>query len=94
MLGCPPFAPSAGQKLIYVRENPLRKDPVKNSDDWPFQERVRDIQWTAIEGEGTRGTEIRDAVECVPTGEGRLNSGGSLRESVRMQRGPAALVAG
>jgi len=34
------------EKLIYVRENPLRKDLVKDSDDWPFQGRIHDLQWT------------------------------------------------
>ena len=33
------------EKLAYVRENPLRKNLVKNPDDWPFQGRVHDIQW-------------------------------------------------
>jgi hypothetical protein len=33
------------EKLAYVRENPLRKNLVKNPDDWPFQGRVHDVQW-------------------------------------------------
>jgi len=31
---------------ISVSENPQRKALVKDSDDWPFQGRIHDIQWT------------------------------------------------
>ena len=34
------------EKLIYLSENPQRKALVKDSDDWPFQGRIHDIQWT------------------------------------------------
>jgi len=33
------------EKLIYVQENPLRKNLVKHPDEWPFQGRIHDIQW-------------------------------------------------
>src|SRR5438552_14340426 len=33
-------------KLTYVQENPLRKNLVKSSEQWPFQGRVHDIRWT------------------------------------------------
>jgi putative transposase len=33
------------EKLLYVKENPLRKGLVKNPDQWLFQGRVHDIQW-------------------------------------------------
>jgi putative transposase len=33
------------QKLIYVRENPVRKGLVNNPTDWPFQRRIHDLQW-------------------------------------------------
>lgn len=35
------------EKLSYVRENPLRKGFVKNSDDWPYQGRIHDLKWLA-----------------------------------------------
>ena len=34
------------EKLAYVRENPLRKGLVSESDDWPYQGRIHDIKWT------------------------------------------------
>jgi putative transposase len=33
------------QKLEYVANNPVRKELVKRSDDWPFQGRLVDLVW-------------------------------------------------
>jgi putative transposase len=33
------------EKLLYVQQNPLRKDLVKDPADWKLQGRVHDIQW-------------------------------------------------
>ena len=35
------------EKLAYARENPIRKNLVRRSEDWPSQGRIHDIQWTA-----------------------------------------------
>ena len=35
------------QKLMYVRENPVRKQLVTQPDDWPCQGRIHDLRWTA-----------------------------------------------
>ena len=35
------------EKLAYVRENPLRKQLVVKSEDWPYQGHIHDIRWTA-----------------------------------------------
>jgi len=35
------------EKLIYVRENPLRKQLVVQPDNWPYQGRIHDLCWTA-----------------------------------------------
>jgi hypothetical protein len=34
------------EKLAYVRENPLRKKLVEKAEDWPYQGRIYDLQWT------------------------------------------------
>jgi putative transposase len=34
-------------KMNYVRENPLRKHLVIQSDNWPYQGRIHDLRWTA-----------------------------------------------
>lgn len=34
------------EKLIYVRENPLRKALVTQLDEWPYQGRIHDLRWT------------------------------------------------
>ena len=41
-------APAGGAHILatYVRENPLRKNLVKQPDEWPFQGRLHDIWWT------------------------------------------------
>jgi hypothetical protein len=33
------------RKLEYVRLNPVRKDLVANSDEWPFQGRINPLSW-------------------------------------------------
>jgi putative transposase len=33
------------EKLLYVRENPLRKNLVMSLDDWRFQGRIYDVSW-------------------------------------------------
>jgi hypothetical protein len=35
------------EKLTYVRENPLRKQLVVQTDEWPYQGRIHDLWWTA-----------------------------------------------
>ena len=34
------------EKLAYVRENPLRKNLVKASDEWQLQGHIHDLRWT------------------------------------------------
>ena len=34
-------------KLLYVRENPLRKGLVQRMEDWPFQGHIHNLVWTA-----------------------------------------------
>jgi putative transposase len=34
------------ERLAYVRENPLRKQLVARPEEWPFQGRIHDVQWT------------------------------------------------
>jgi len=33
------------EKLVYVQQNPVRKNLVAQVGDWKFQGRVHDIQW-------------------------------------------------
>jgi putative transposase len=35
------------EKLLYVQENPIRRNLVKTPGEWPFQGRVHDIWWTS-----------------------------------------------
>ena len=35
------------EKLIYVQENPLRKQLVARPEEWPYQGRIHDLRWTA-----------------------------------------------
>ena len=35
------------EKLIYVRENPMRKNLARTIDEWPLQGRIHDLRWTA-----------------------------------------------
>jgi putative transposase len=35
------------EKLVYARENPLRKALVKAPAEWPLQGQVHDLRWTA-----------------------------------------------
>jgi putative transposase len=39
-------AESYSEKWSYVRENPVRAGLVVNPEDWPFQGRVHEIQWS------------------------------------------------
>jgi REP element-mobilizing transposase RayT len=33
------------QKWAYIRENPVRKDLVKNAGDWPYQGMLNVLRW-------------------------------------------------
>ena len=35
------------EKLAYVRENPLRMNLIRATEEWPFQGRIHDLRWTA-----------------------------------------------
>jgi putative transposase len=38
-------ARSYGEKIEYVRENPVRKGLVTRSEDWPYQGEITDLRW-------------------------------------------------
>ena len=36
---------SYGEKIEYVRENPVRKGLVTRAEDWPYQGEIEDLRW-------------------------------------------------